>query len=175
MRMRTWVCLSLALTGCGSSSLGLPGGAVVEDLSDADAEQLCVDVTQRTIDEASASLDTIFCTTFGITAALLAGSDLPPAVQRAACEVSVEECLMAELPTVDPEESCRGATALVGCTATVSELEACLDEQIDALRDQASSISCAVFDDPSFDGTIDDPPDPPSCASLPDACFDDGE
>lgn len=86
------------------------------------------------------------------------------------CEEVYAACLMAEAETTEEGAGCTDAPArFMGCTATLSELEACAEEQATMLR-TLSTLTCDDLADSSalMPDVSGDPES--ACAAIQEAC-----
>ena len=117
---------------------GTESATTLGDLSEEQAVSLCeaqLAYAQSQISEdqakrAACALGATFAAGLGM------GEDNPT------CEEIYSACLMAEAETTEEGPGCTEApTRFMGCTATVSDLEACLEEQATMLR-TLSTLTC---------------------------------
>lgn len=138
---------STAATADLSASVeGAESETALEDLSEEQAVSLCE--AQKAYAESQISSDQAKragCITGAIFAASFAmGEDAP------SCEDVYASCLNGEGEEVEQEETlCADKVSTVqGCSATISELEACAEEQVNGLI-AFSSLTCADLSDTS--------------------------
>jgi hypothetical protein len=172
LRLSLAAVLVASLAACGGFSSGLPGNTPLRDLTNDQAEQFCEavnDYFDGRVDETRATR--IGCYITGMVATFTAEGD-----PQEACVAARDACLAEE---DDDEADCSGATA-PACDATVSDLESCIEDSVDAnnryLRDvdDALSYSCdpddfdddfGVFEDIDFEDY-----EPESCKAVDETC-----
>lgn len=166
MRARgTWVVMALLL-GCGTERGGFVSGedpaAVVSSLTDAQAVDLCLAMLDHyDVVNGANALPRALCLSSGVTEA-----------DAVACESERAACL--ETLVFDPSVRLSRCSAEItaarsGCTATVGEVERCIDETT-AMLGEALGGSCADAPIASVGGTRYDTGSPPACLALDARC-----
>jgi hypothetical protein len=119
---------------------GVPAAKKLSELTPAETAQLC--------EEAEALVDTsglqkdmkeFTCKLAGITATMMAEGDSDADLQKA-CKAAYDEC-MAEPADDEPAESCEFEETT--CSATVGELESCMNDSLEMIGEIKSKLpSC---------------------------------
>jgi len=151
----------------GGFSSGLPGGATLESLSPDQLVGLCEAGQKHLLD--TGLVDDLFDAFCGYEAvlavAIFGGSSDEEA--RTLCSEFYTECLAAP---AEPDD-CSAMTTST-CSATVAELEACVDaypEYVDNI--EASAPECSELTLDSVEASLDVEPERPApCANLWDKC-----
>lgn len=164
----TLAALACGLAACKQDPAGLDSGIAADkqgtELTPAEQAQLC-----EARDEYAASLispseaATQACTLTGILFVVLMGGD------QAACETIRDGCLD------EPSETTGGGTCDLGvdwttCMATVAELEACYEENADALAAATRSLSCAKVEEYKTNPPTTESQNGPACSSAEAKC-----
>lgn len=149
------------VAGCGFTGIG--GGKQIDSLSEDDRKQVCERTQEHLTDEGFYD-DTkrLLCVTTSAVSVSIAGGD------AAACEAAVSMCLAGD-GGASSGDSCDDTSSLTSCTATISEFEDCVDEQIDAMKEAVAAFDCAA----ALSGT--QPPESmagPACTALAKKCPD---
>jgi hypothetical protein len=172
---------TMQLVGCGGESVpenryssGLPPASVLGNLTDSDAQSLCMSTTQYLFaDPVVANLQ---CKLVGGIAAgfeVIAGTAKTDAEVQTACTKTYDQCKTSLGGDAGAKVSCRKPKQ--SCTATIAEYEACttdivstyhqLDSQFPACKDlKLSDIR------PGDAGAPPAPQSPPSCTVLMSKC-----
>ena len=187
MVRRTAVCAVLGavalVVGCGGSDGGggggastfsssVPGSAMIGSLSASDQQKLCGELESFESSSGFKSAEVkVSCGLAGILAATFAPDQTDAGIQ-AACKMAYDECANAP-----PDASqCDLSTT---CTATVSELTACLNADV-ATFNSISVPSCASLtaatlkDATSASGAAAQPAQPAACMTVETKCPDNG-
>lgn len=177
-------CAAFTAAACGSSGVnsGVPGNKTVEEISDEEAEMVC----EATFDY----LDVKFpvqrrCELVaGYVAAAqeLAAGEFGDEELQQACQEAADDCVAngddEMLGFGDADATCAGSMGGVdGCDATVSEVEQCLTDGINAtvaLVDE-QFVRCSELESSDLIALVTDMPDleaetPASCETLEEKC-----
>jgi hypothetical protein len=157
------------------SSVGGSDGSVqdnteVRALSPDQRTALCMEFSEYFAGQfTEAELKNFSCTLAGIFTAAFGSPDGQPNPQL--CEQARQECLAA--PAEDDgtgDANCDDTAFDESCAATVGELEACAQEQVQALKDASRALSCNLSADAevSVPGLSDEMG--PACAALEQKC-----
>ncbi|HYQ17141.1 MAG TPA: hypothetical protein VEQ58_15320 [Polyangiaceae bacterium] len=143
---------------------GLPGNKLVSDLTDAQLNQLCEEVSDY-IDPSEAELN---CRGAGLSAAILAQPE-SDAEARVACKSGYDVC---QADPGETEQNCKASRST--CTATVAELEACASDSNDAIvefsKQYPSCSEITLLDLTTIPGSIEEPETPASCVVFNSKC-----
>lgn len=124
-------------SGGNSTTTGggdLPQDKPVNTLTDDEAKQLCEELQK---DEAG--LESFSCKLSGILAVVFSGADTDAKAQ-AACKAAYDECVAGLMTSTG---SCDAGAVNGDCTATVAELEACMNDSKAAVEAASTQIpSC---------------------------------
>lgn len=168
---------AIAAVGCGSSSSsgssqfssGLPGTTVLGQMSDAQSQSLC---SQLSSFEKSPAVATngkeLGCRFIGILAAGMLGST-SDAQAQSTCKAAYDPCIKGNATQTS---TCTKPSAT--CTATVAELETCINDSVASLQTLLNEIpTCStltVADLSSDGGTVSTSTQPASCTALSQKC-----
>jgi len=174
--------------GGGSVSSGISSEKKVDELDAGEREQLC-EAGQAALDEAIVDLQGLTCRSVGLGAYVVALTASEDGV--AACEEAVSGCESGEgEPAFEVEETdCSSEEDQIpaGCTASVGEMETCISDMVEETSARASEVelpTCGEIEQFLKDAAenpmegeeevdVDvDPQDVPSCAKLPEICFE---
>lgn len=149
-------------SGSGSVDSGAPEGTPANELTDAQVTALCESMGKAAQTALGADAQEATC---GFTAYFVA-SLTPEGDAAAACQTAYDECLRE--PTDTTQEECTKPSE--SCTATVGEIEACLNDSLAQVKKLLSGLpGCEdVGKDvgtPSLGGTS-----PPSCQVVQEKC-----
>jgi hypothetical protein len=176
-----WGAVALVV-GCGGSnssdggssfSSSVPGSATIGSLSDSDKQKLCNDLAAYVSSSTFKSGEVkASCSFAGVVGAALATDQTDAGVQ-AACKKSYDDCA-AQITSAPVDASmCMppGAT----CTATVSELTACLNADVAAFNSidvpSCASLTVASLNNMTTDpGSTSQPMQPAACATFQMKC-----
>ncbi len=164
--------------GSGTFSSGLPSSDTLSGLSDSDIQKLCGEISSFTDSYAS---NTGACNIAGYAAAAFSkqlGGTTDTTTLRQLCSAAVSQC-QAQSGHIDAGVSastCQKPSST--CTATVGDLEACLnDAKTAAQKEYAGIPSCSTLtaaDLSLTDGSLSvgTASEPASCATLNQKCPD---
>ncbi len=111
----------------------------VDELEESDTEALCAQLEDagETLEQelGEDGLKRLTCTAFAV---LLGGGG-----NEAACEAAVEECMASEEGFEPDEEEEFECSEVEDCSATVAEMEACINDSINATRALVNGLTCA--------------------------------
>lgn len=98
------------------------------------------------------------------------GASADPGTEKATCDAAYAECKKVVTITIKP----RTCEKPKNCTATVAEIEACLNDQAKVQSGLIGNVpSCSTADFKTFDGEkLFEADDPASCAALEAKCPD---
>jgi hypothetical protein len=192
MVRRTAVCAVLAavalLVGCGGSnssdggsgssfSSSLPGSAMIGSLSAGDQQKLCSELESYESSSAVKSAELkASCGLAGLLAATFAPDQTDAGIQ-AACKMAYDGCTTSLASAPPAATQCNLSSGT--CTATVSELTACLNADIAAsasisLPSCASLTAATLKDIASGSGSASQPAQPAACTTVQMKCPDSG-
>ncbi len=155
---------SLALiascNGGGMILSGLPQATPVNELSAADLDHLCHSVDEYLFRVYPVSEEhRVSCT----------GTALGRTATPAACLDDVRSCVLEPFTGRD-HLACDMVTS-AGCTATVNQIETCIEDRARSIEQRASEVQCAVAGDTAaILGLLAAIPLPASCTSLSAVC-----
>jgi hypothetical protein len=139
-------------------------------LSASDATQAC----HSAIAYSTSALMSPLCMLTAITAASFATS--PGGDVKSTCQTLYNECSQTPLPPDAGATECAGAAQqLTGCTATIGQINQCLEDYVNAYKAAitAMKLSCDMASQISMDaGALSQPSvaPPTSCTTLPAGC-----
>ncbi len=155
--------------GAGSGGSGLPADQPVSQLTAAELQQLC-----SSMSEGAAVPVADVCKMTGLMAAALEAAfagTADMAALREACRSTREQCLASGPAPATTTEAC---TAPANCTATVGEVESCIDASAALARQTYAAMpSCESLEASDLDGTsttTETATTPPECAALETKC-----
>lgn len=155
--------------GAGSGGSGLPADQPVSELTEAELQQLC-----SSMGEGAAVRMADVCKMTGLMAAALEAAfagTADVAALRETCRSTREQCLASDPEPATTTESC---TVPANCTATVGEVEACVDASAAQARQAYAAMpSCESLEASDLDGTsttTETATTPPACAALETTC-----
>jgi hypothetical protein len=155
----------------GGFSSSIPGGTQFDQLSSAQVQTFCneVDAFDTSSGQDMDALE-ITCLFGGLIAAELSAAPQTNASVQAACTTAYNQCLAGATSTF----SCPSTAALAGCTATVSEYAACLNDatkiEVQTIQSLPTCADLTVADLVTSSGTVSATPLPPSCQTLNAKC-----
>jgi len=158
-------------SGSGNVSTGLPSSKRLSELTAPEAQTLCIRLAQAGRDALSQNdFQRFTCTIEALGTSIQQDASGMTSIDRMACQAAVNSCLAEEGDTTT-ENNCAQADLaadLMGCTATASELEACLSASIGQLRNLLTTFDCdsTVSELMNSDGFEE----PAACESLDMKC-----
>ncbi len=160
--------------GGGHVSSGLDSNKPLAGLTAEEAQSAChalsSSIGQALPDE---DLTRYACTLFGAIFSVQSKPDGTFAIDEAACEGMVDDCIAdARAEPATTQDECEAGTVsaeLMSCTATVGELEACLDAAIARIRSQLDMVSCDSPVSSTLPAT-QEMPALPACAQVEAKC-----
>lgn len=161
--------LGFGLVGCGGGiNSGVDGSKKGSELTDDEAEKVCVATIEYSADAVSAADS---CKIFGLLAYKFAEAANQNALE--ACEAARDECLdEAEKAPEEPDTRACGlvdADVLSSCDATVAEVEGCLSALIDRSASALKKIpDCAGLE--GYELEDEDEDLPKSCEVVQKEC-----
>ena len=164
-------CHSSPTANLGGFSSSIPGGTQFDQLSSAQVQTLCseVDSFETTSGQDMDALE-LTCLFGGLIAAELSAAPQTNASVQAACTTAYNQCIANATSTF----SCPSMAAFSGCTATISEYAACLDDttksEVQAIQSLPTCADLTVADLTTSSGTLSATPPPPSCQTLNAKC-----
>lgn len=124
----------------GSFSTTVPASTNLGSLTSAQATQLCADLSKFTNGAFSNELGTFTCNSLAVVSAIGASTD---AAAQAACKMAESSCKAT--PTMPTMSTCMAPNSTT-CTATVGDLEACLNDITKTFATLGASIpACATL------------------------------
>ena len=178
----TGLLLATVAAGCHSSSpanLGgfqssLPADTQLDQLSTGQIQTFCTELDNfETSSGEVMDSEQLTCLLAGFLAAEFSAAPQTRASVDAACTTAYNQCL-AQATSTPATFNCPSMSALSGCTATVGEYAACLNDATKVEAQQLQSIpTCAdltVADLTSSSGPVQMPPLPQSCQTFNAKC-----
>lgn len=152
--------LALGCNGGGGISSGLPQDRPVDQLTSEQIHQFCESVDDYLFRLYPVSEEhRVSCT----------ASALGSTLTEAACQERVSACLMEEFAGRDHLDCSSGSAG--GCTATVDQLETCIEQRAASIEARAADVQCSAAGDLEEIGRLVSAiPLPASCSSLSTAC-----
>ena len=146
--------------GGGTINSSVPADTVAEDMTQEQLNESC-QAFQDYVDSriSPAEFLEFECTIEGIFAAQLGQSD---------CETARDACI-AEGPDEEDDECNPAEPITAPCTATVSEIEACIVARMALTEDLVDNLSCAAADDPSVMDSFEQE-NPAACEAIAETC-----
>lgn len=178
-RLMVGAVLAAVGAGCHGSSANLggftssiPGGTQFDQLSSAQVQTFCneVDSFDTTSGQDMDAVE-ITCLFGGLLAAELSTAPQTNASVQAACATAFNQCVANATSTF----SCPSMAALSGCTATISEYSACLNDttklEIQEIQSLPTCADLTVADLTMSSGTVTaTSPPPASCQTVSAKC-----
>ena len=164
-------CHGSSTANLGGFSSSIPGGTQFDQLTPAQVQTFCgeVDAFQTTSGQDMDGLE-LTCLFGGLIAAELSSAPQTNASVQAACTSAYNQCLASATSTF----SCPSMAALSGCTATINEYTACLNDstkiEVQEIQSLPTCADLTVADLTTSTGTVSATPLPSSCETLNAKC-----
>lgn len=156
--------------------INVPSSKPLAMLDTNDIKQVCdalADLTNQTV---GADSQRFSCTLTGALAGLQSGANGMTTVDKAKCKKAMDDCLAMTSSSTNTTDTTSMATCnmaeatnqLKDCTATVGELQSCLDATVEAFHELLGSLSCDnVMVNVTTQPTTQNPP---ACQTLQMKC-----
>jgi hypothetical protein len=172
-----WLVSGLALAAIGATcggdgstfSSGVDKGSQLGSLSAGDAQKVCTSLNEWMQSNFAPDIKEVTCRFTGVTAAALAGND--KSRQEMLCKSAYDQCMMSSSNNPIQPASCEKPPS--DCTATVGELESCVNDMVPLLEKVIGAIpTCQQL----ASGATATPPtgleEPASCKTFNSKCDD---
>jgi hypothetical protein len=164
-------CHSSSTANLGGFSSSLPGGTELDQLSSAQVQTFCSEADSFYTSSGLMMDDLkLTCLLGGIISAGLSPGPQTNASVQAACTAAYDQCVANFTWT----SNCPSMAALVGCTATISEYTACLNDatkiEVQAIQSLPTCADLTLADLTTSSGTLSPTPQAPSCQELNAKC-----
>jgi hypothetical protein len=159
--------------GTGSTatfSSSVPANEQLSTISDQDSATLCKEIDAFESGANSAKLEDFSCRLTALLAAAISGSSTDAGLQGA-CKTAYDACVATPPSSTTSTTTCTKPDAT--CTATVAELEACLNDSgpyIDQVLGQLPSCAALTEASLSSDTSTSTPMSPASCTTFQAKC-----